>query len=124
MNARKVLNAMVAFGLIITIAVIVSQKADALSGPVSEMADWQVTCATSATQILGPSGLSVNSVDCYNLSTTSVFLGGSGVDTTGYCVSSDTASCGRSVISADVRSGSLYCRVASGTVTLTCLGGR
>ena len=100
-----------------------SRKAHALSGSLSEAQDWTVSCATTATAVR-QAGISANSFNCYNSGSTSVFLGGDDVDTTGYCISSDTATCDSTRIPIDMRVGALFCRVASGTVTLKCLGGR
>jgi len=95
--------------------------AAALSSPLFRAADYAVECGTTAVQINTNSG---NSLWCDNNSTTSVFLGGSDVDTTGICVSKDAANCPRRDVPADFASGALYCRTASGTVTLQCLVGR
>lgn len=117
------MNALKLIGLVIGLGCMASciDDAQALSSPLFKAADYAVTCGTTAVQINTNSG---NSLWCDNNSSTSVFVGGSDVDTTGICISKDAANCPRRDLPADYASGALYCRVASGTVTLQCLVGR
>lgn len=86
----------------------------------------QATCATSATAITVPTGLGrYRSIECWNVSSTPIYLGDSTVTTTiGRPVCNDAASCPSSSWSADILSTvGLYCRVGSGTATLYCQAG-
>jgi len=84
---------------------------------------FSVTCATTATAIAPSSGMNFQSVYCENNSATSVFVGGSGVTTSAPCISTTSATCLRSSLSADAARGAPYCLVASGTQAIKCLGG-
>lgn len=121
--SRAPLFAIVGLGVVLGLlmASSLSDNAQALSAPLFRAGDYAVTCGTTATQINTVGG---NSLWCDNNSTTSVFLGGSDVDTTGICISKDAANCPRRDVPADFGSGALFCRVASGTVTLQCLAGK
>jgi hypothetical protein len=81
---------------------------------------FDVTCGTTATAISGMSGF--NDVACYTVSATSVFIGNSAVTASGFCVSTNASNCGSNGFSASMDAGAAFCRVASGTVTLSCMG--
>ncbi len=86
------------------------------------MSAFDITCATTATPITGGGGFT--SLACYTVSATSVFIGGSDVAASGFCVSTDDASCGGKGFRADIAHGVPNCRVAAGTVALSCIGVR
>lgn len=85
---------------------------------------FSVTCAATATEIKPTTDLAFNSLYCENNSTTSVFVGGSSVTTSNApCISTTSATCLRSSVSAEVARGLPYCVVASGTQAIKCLAG-
>lgn len=107
-------------------AVLSSQPALALADSLSILRAYQVSCATTATAIAPSDGIkSQHAWSVWNNSATPVYVGGSDVTTTtkGWPICTDTASCPSSTLSVDaVTSG--FCRVGSGTVTLTVISGR
>jgi putative hemolysin len=109
---------------IISLTFLVAVAAMGLSRPLSSAKSFSVTCATTATAITGSGVDGYASVYCDNNSTTSVFVGGSDVGTSGICISKDSANCPRRDLPADFEVGSLYCRVASGTQAINCLTGK
>ena len=99
------------------------KEAKALSGPLSTLEAYTVSCGTTATTMLAPNGGGI-AFRCYSGSSTPVYVGGSGVGTSGYAHCTDSANCDTSPVSIDARTGAAFCRVSSGTVTLKCLAGR
>jgi len=93
-----------------------------LAGSLATAKDFTITCDTDGEQVKGGDGFS--SVYCDNNSSTSVFIGGVDVDTTGLCISKDTANCPRRDLPGDFGYGALYCKVASGTQAIHCLAGK
>lgn len=111
----KVLLAVVLVGVLASLG---------LGGSLYTAKDFSVTCSTSATLITASGVDGYQSLYCDNNSTTSVFLGGADVDTSGLCISTNTANCPRRDMPADYGYGALYCRVASGTQAVNCLAGK
>lgn len=95
-----------------------------LGGSLYTAKDFTVTCTTSPTLITATGVSGYNSVYCDNNSTTSVFLGGADVDTTGLCISTNTSNCPRRDMPADYAYGALYCTVAASTQAINCLAGK
>lgn len=94
-----------------------------LGGSLSSAKSFQVTCATTATAIMGGEGY--QSIWCDNNSTTSVFVGGADVaSSNNICLSTNTSNCPRRDLPADYAHGALYCRVAAGTQAISCLAGK
>lgn len=85
---------------------------------------FTVTCATSATAIVSGSTTWAQ-LYCSNMSATSVFVGSSTLPTTGSnCISSTTTTCPGVYMAGPWGAGALYCKVASGTVTISCIAGK
>lgn len=95
-----------------------------LGGSLHTAKDFTVTCSTSPTLITATGVDGFDSVYCDNNSTTSVFLGGADVDTTGLCISTNTSNCPRRDMPADYARGALYCTVAASTQAINCLAGK
>ncbi len=94
-----------------------------LGGSLRSAKSFQVTCATTATAVMGGDGY--QSIWCDNNSAVSVFVGGADVAASAnICISTDTAACPRRDLPADYAHGALYCRVASGTQAISCLAGK
>lgn len=106
----------------IGLAIEQARQTPSLAGSLRTAKDFTTTCTTTATQIVGGDGFA--SLYCDNNSTTSVFLGGADVDTTGLCISTNSSNCPRRDLPADFGYGALYCRVASGTQAINCLAGK
>jgi hypothetical protein len=97
-----------------------------VGGSLQTATSFTVSCGTSATTITGTGIDGYNSLYCQNMSSTSVFLGGSGVTTSNApCISTTSGTCAKPDFSWDVsRSAAPSCIVASGTVTLKCIAGK
>lgn len=79
-----------------------------------------ITCGTTATAIGGGGGW--NAASCYTTSSAAVYVGGADVGTSGFCIA--TTGCGGIGVQGDFTHSALYCRVASGTQPVYCLGVR
>jgi hypothetical protein len=91
-------------------------------GPFPGAASATITVGTTATPITVGDGC--HAIYCDNNSTTSVFLGGASVGTSGLCISKNPDNCPRRDMPANYRCGALFARVASGTQAVNCLVGR
>lgn len=95
---------------------------EGVPGPLSGLRAFRVGCTTAATPIAD--GAPYHSLTMWNNSATPVYLGASNVTastTNGYPICTDTATCPRADMPADVRHG--FCRVTAGTVYLVILAG-
>lgn len=96
-----------------------------LGGSLQTARGFSVVCGTTATLIQGTGVDGYSSIWCDNNSTTSVFLGGPGVNTSHICISTNSSNCPRRDLPWDVSlSAQPSCLVATGTVTLKCLSGK
>lgn len=119
-TANKVI-ASLALVIVVIMATTTGVKAIA-SG---ELVPFNVTCATTATRIAPSTGGGFSGASCYNVSATSVFIGGAAVAASNaYCLSTTAGSCGSNIVNIDMDANAGYCRVASGTVDLFCLGAK
>ena len=110
------------FGAVVAVALYAFA---ALAIPLQTATNFTVTCANTATAI-GSTLDGFAAIYCQNMSSTSVFLGGSNVTTSNApCISTTAATCSKSDFSWDInKGGAPSCIVASGTVTLKCIAGK
>jgi hypothetical protein len=108
-------------GLFALATVVMNDKANAAG--LQKLENFTVSCSTDATAIAPSTGLNFQTAYCENNSATSIFYGGSTVTTSDVCLSTSSATCLRSSLSIEAARGQLYCRVASGTASLKCIGG-
>lgn len=83
-------------------------------------------CATTAT-LVGGSLDGYANIICDNNSNNSIYLGGSDVAQSGYCISKDTTKCPLRYIQGDYARGALYCRTDladAGSQAINCLTGK
>lgn len=103
------------------------KPAVALADPLTKVAAYQISCGTSATR-LAPSTypMDYNAFKFWVNSATTVYFGGSDVDTSTkgmpYCT--NTTNCLAAFDSIDGYAREVYCRVAAGSVTVTVLAGK
>ena len=97
-----------------------------LAVPLRTARNFTVSCADSATPITASGIDNYSAVYCTNMSSTSIFLGGSNVTTSNApCISTTAGTCARPDFPWDAELGAgLYCIVASGSATLKCISGK
>jgi len=121
MSTTTKVIAVIAFALVAVFATTQGVSAYA-SG---ELVPFNVTCATTATRIAPSAGGGFSGASCYSVSATSVFVGGASVAASNaYCISTTAGSCGSNIINVDMDANAGFCRVASGTVDIFCLGAK
>ena len=107
------------FTIMVSIVAIMGAKYN-LERSGNQVKSFVVTCGTAATAIEASTDEGYTSVQCTQLGSTEIYLGGSNVTpTNGYPVCSNSANCG--VNTQVLSSNNAYCIVASGTQTLKCL---
>lgn len=116
---RAITNSILAFVVGVLILFALSEDADAVGGQFAHIDSYQVTCGTSATIIRAPSG-DQHSFRCQNTSTTVVAFGDVNLTTSAHGGTACATNCPSQFFGANVNHA--YCRVASGTVALSCSG--
>lgn len=132
---RQALAALIVLGAVVAL-IVLAVPARAVSVPsleslravpaaVTQFESFSVTCATAAggTIIAPATGFNFTSVYCENNSATTVYIGGSEVTSSSPCISTASATCLKSSISADVQRGALFCLGAS-SQAIKCLGSK
>lgn len=112
--------------VVVIVAVAALLASLGLGGAVYGVKDFTVACGTSATAIASSDAFGYSTVWCDNNSGTSIYIGGADVDTSGVCLSTSSASCGRRDLPTffDIGVNALYCRTSGGTHNLNCLAGK
>lgn len=115
---KKILGIFIAVGLVAYAAY--AGKGN-LAQTSSKLTAFEVSCGTSATDILPAAGMnSYTEVRCAALGSTAVMIGGADVSVAqGYPVCTDSSTCPENALSVSV--GLAHCIVAAGTETLNCI---